>query len=116
MLGWARGLREGGPGLGLPCFPGSCLFRVSSRAGSRTGRSPAGVAGAAGVLEAAGRDPDDRAAGGQKASWVWLRVRAPGAAPVLAGAWLRSSLRVGPRHTAAGHGAVRAGGGINQEK
>jgi hypothetical protein len=49
------------PGLdpGVACFR-SLPFLVSGRAGSRTpGRSPGRVSGAAGVLEAVVRDPDD---------------------------------------------------------
>ena len=43
----------------------------------------------------------------------WLR--APSAAPVLARAWLRSSLRVARGSRPRGMGLVRAGSGINQE-
>jgi len=40
-------------------FPGSCHVRGERTAGSGTGRSPAASGGAAGVLEAAVREPDD---------------------------------------------------------
>src|ERR1035441_1256938 len=44
-------------------FPGSCHVRGERLAGSGTGRSTAASGGAAGVLEAASREPDDGAAG-----------------------------------------------------
>ena len=53
MPGWPAGF----PGAWRALFPDSCRSRVSGRGGSRTGRSLAGGAGAAGVLDAPGRDP-----------------------------------------------------------
>jgi hypothetical protein len=55
-----------GPGPWCALFPRSLPSRVSGAGGSGTGRSPAGVAGAAGVLEAPGPRPDNgrREAGG----------------------------------------------------
>jgi len=78
-------------------------IRVSGLRGSRTGQGPAGGAGAAGVLDAEGRDPiiGRREQGGGLRLW-WLR--APWAALVLAR--LAAVIPSGsPRLAAAGHGA-----------
>ena len=91
--------------LAAPCFPVAAI--PGERAdGSRTGRSPAGAAGAAGVLGPAVRDPimERREPGGYA-----VVFRPHGAALCRAGAWLRSSLRGSRGCRPRGHGAVRGG-------
>ena len=101
MLDWPAGLLAAG----AVVFPVPRLLpiRVSGPGGSRTGRSPAAKPApqASLTLLAASRSSGG---GDRQGVWLWW-LRAPWAAPVLAGAWLRSSLRVGPRLAAAGHGA-----------
>ena len=88
----------------VPCFPDSCPSWVSGRAGQGPGAQPWPRGGAAGVLEASGRDPIIGARGTE--GYGCVRVRAPSAVVNLGrSAWLRSSLRGGPRRAAAGHGA-----------
>jgi len=48
---------------GVSCFPVAANFCGERPVRSRTGRSPAAAGGAGGVLEVAGRVPDDLAAG-----------------------------------------------------
>ena len=115
---WGAGFRRlracrAGPraslGPGVPCFPIAAV-PVSGRTGSRTGRSrPAEPAPQASLRPG----PRPESGGGGRRGVCGCGVRAPWAAPVRAGAWLRSSLPGSSRLAAAGHGAVRAGSGIN---
>jgi hypothetical protein len=101
MLNWPAGPVAWGRG--LPCSP-AAAGPGERTGGSRTGRS---LAGEAGAVRRPGRSrlrADTRAAGDRRGVWLWW-LRAPWAARVPAGAWLRSSLRVSPRLAAAGHGA-----------
>ena len=102
---------------GVSCFPGSCQVRGGRPGRSRTGRSPAAGGGAGGVLEVAGRVPDDLAAGKREPGIVRGHIRLSGSVPWWVPwcgqcRWLQSSLRVSP---AAGRGRmgrvrVRRGG------
>ena len=100
--------------------PRRCRVRVSGWPGSRTGRSPAGVAGAGGVLDAGAREPMIEACGERLPRSGVLRVcgcRHPTAGSSgRAARWLHSSLRLSPARLAGGHGAgSRQGpGGANQ--
>jgi hypothetical protein len=108
ILNWPRG----------SCLsPRRCRVRASGLAGSRTGRSPAGVAGAAGVLDAGAREPMIEACGERPLlvrDRVYAVVVAPRPACGRAACWLRSSLRLSPGCPPGGMGRVRAGpGGVN---
>ena len=98
MPGWPADVPRG---LGVPCFP-AAADPGERPYGSRTGQGPAGEAGAAGVLDAEGRDPiiGRRGTGGvcgcgcgphgQLRCWRGLAAVIPPG---------------GPRLAAAGHGA-----------
>ena len=100
--------------------PRRCRVRASGWPGSRTGRSPAGVAGAGGVLDAGGPRADDQGLRGKAApqrGLTCMRLSSPhGRSSGRAARWLHSSLRLSPARLAGGHGAgSRQGpGGANQ--
>ena len=107
---------------GVCCFPVAADVRGERAAGSGTGRSPAARGGAAGVLEAAGRSPDDGAAGnGSRGACDGIRFCVQ-VRPVVRSRrrqcrWLHSSLRVpwpGPGTHGAGPRQGRSGG-VNQD-
>jgi hypothetical protein len=73
--------------------------RASGWPGSRTGRSPAGVAGAGGVLDAGAREPMIEACGerpSRSGFYVYAVVVTPRPASGRAARWLHSSLRLSP--------------------
>ena len=110
MPDWPAGLSAWGRG--VPCFP-AAADPGERPGGSKTGRSPAGEAGAAGVLDAAGRDP------------IIGRRGTGGCAVVVAAGPMGSSGAGAPgcghpsgwpaARRPRGMGLVRAGSGINQE-
>ena len=90
---------------GSPPFSAQVPVRACGLAGSRTGRSPAGVAGAGGVLDAGVREPMIEACGKgcPAAGLSCMRLSSPhGRLSGRAGRWLHSFLLC-PMH-AAGHG------------
>ena len=98
---------------GLVCLvPRLLPIRVSGPGGSRTGRSPAGEAGAAGVLDAAGRDPiiGRRGTGGCVVVVAAGPMGSSGAGAPGCGHPSGWPAARRPR----GMGLVRAGSGINQ--
>ena len=89
-----------------PWWPGALVWPVSwslpSGVSGRAGQGPGRArprSGAAGVLEGPGRDPHHGAAGNRGYGGCVFR---PGCSLWCGSAWLRSSLRVGPRWLAAG--------------
>src|SRR5438067_4804433 len=97
-----RALSAGGLGP-WSAFPRLLPVRVSGWEGQGPGGARPASPAPQGVLDASGREPIIGRRGQAGGRLWWLR--APWAALVLAGAWLRSSLRVSPRRGAAGHGA-----------
>ena len=98
-------------------FPGSCHVRGERPGGSGTGRSPAARGGAGGVLEVAGREPDDRG-GGKREPGVVRGIRLFRSVPWSGSSrcgqcrWLHSSLRLSPAVEGRGRmGRVRVRGG-----
>ena len=107
MVKWPRGLP----------FPRRCRVRASGGPGSRTGRSPAGVAGAAGVLDAGDRAPIIGGCGERlPRGWVCVyRLSAPhGRLAAGQARWLHSSLRLSPAWLPGGMGRVRVRAGRGQ--
>jgi hypothetical protein len=79
--------------------PCRCRVRASGWRGSRTGRSPAGVAGAGGVLDVGAREPMIEACGEGRpaAGLTCMRLSSPhGRSSGRAARWLHSSLRLSP--------------------
>ena len=111
MPDWPAGMVRRPGARGVPCYP-AAAGPGERTGGSRTGRSPAGIAGAARRPGRSRLRADNRAAGDRRACgcggcgphgqlWCWR-------------AWLRSSLRVARGMAPRGMGLVRAGSGINQ--
>jgi hypothetical protein len=97
--------------------PRRCRVRASGLAGSRTGRSPAGVAGAGGVLDAGAREPMIVACGERVPCWSGLacvRLSSPHGRPAAGQPAGCVHPFVCPRVSPGGMGRVRAGpGGVN---
>jgi hypothetical protein len=94
------------PGPGLPVSPRGCRVWVSGRAGSRTGRArPAEPAPEASLTLAGCAPMIGRPRGENKVYAVVSGCGPHWQSGCWQAAWLRSSLRAGPRRRAAGHGA-----------
>lgn len=100
---------------GVSCFPDSCHVRGERPGRSRTGRSPAAVGGAAGVLEVTGWEPDDWATGNGSRAMRGIRLFRSVPCPVSSGAGSAAGCShpfACPRPWPGAHGAgPRQGGG-----
>jgi hypothetical protein len=113
---WCRVAGRGG--LASCPFPGIAARSRGRAAGSRTGQSPAGVAGAGGVLEAAARAHQNReVAGGPRLDRGYAVVARPMAGRFVRvgrASWLHSSLRLAPARRPGAWGGFASGAGRGQ--